>query len=163
MRNAAQWPPSLTLGSPPVLPRVATTGLTRSHSRACPPFFFFGSTFDTIGLDSMNELASAPCARCVESSLIKEEVSFMSSPDPHACDFSHLVSRRLLLSFQSIFYLLSIPFHSVRAVVPRFDISLFAYYCFWLSFRAVFKASKCMYELLFVCSTVQYVKSLPID
>lgn len=106
--------------SPPPVVLAATAVLARLS--------FFRLDFDTIGLDSMNELASAPCAHCVESSLIKEKFSSMSSPDPHAYDFSHLVvfCSRSNVSFTSF------PFHSVRAVVPRFDISLFALFCFVL-------------------------------
>ena len=50
--------------------------------------------------------------------------TFMSSPDSYAYAFSCLVSHLLLLSFQSLFT--SPPFHSVRAVEPWIDISLFA-------------------------------------
>jgi hypothetical protein len=109
MRSAAHWPPSHALGShlPPVLLRVATATATVMVGRSCshPPcsptvFSSFVSTFDTIGHDSTNELASASCVRCVESFLIENKFSkaYVVAPDFYGYDFSCVVSR-LLLSF----------------------------------------------------------------
>lgn len=162
MRSAAQWSLSLALGSLlPVLPRVAATGRTCNHSRACSPFFFLPSRLDTIGLDSMNELASATRARCVESSLIKGSsllcrhlihmhMLFLVSCLIFFCSRSRVFSPHLL----SILYVPSNHGSTSHCLPCLFCvIAHVVYYCSWLSFRSVFKASKCMYELLFV---VQY-------
>ena len=125
MRSAAQWSLSLALGSLlPVLPRVDTTGRTCNHSRACSPFFLLPSRLDTIGLDSMNELASATRARCVESSLIKGS-SLLCRHLIHM-HMLFLVSCRIFFCSRSRVFFTSPPFHSVRAVEPWIDISLFA-------------------------------------
>jgi hypothetical protein len=175
--GAPQYTGHLVIGlcPPPVLRCVANRTahrncrLRHSHSRACPLLFPFVSTSDSIGLDSMNGLASAPCARCVGSFLIDNKFSK-----------AFFLCRRLNLWICSFFavsclvFLLSFPNHMCppfltsctgrRTVVRRLILYLFCdtahvvYYCSWLSFCSVFKASKCMYELFLV---VQYVKSLP--
>ena len=139
--------PSVHLPFFPVSPPPAY-----SQPQPClPTVFFFGPTFDTIGLDSMNELASAPCARCVESSLIKEEFPFMSSPDPHACDFSYLVfCSRSKVSFTAF------PFHSILYVPSYHGSTSHCLHIIAFGYRSVLfsrQVSACTSYFLFV---VQY-------
>lgn len=113
---SAHFFPFFPVSTPPVV--LATTAVLAHR------FFFLPSRLDTIGLDSMNELASATRARCVESSLIKGS-SLLCRHLIHM-HMLFLVSCLIFFCSRSRVFFISPPFHSVRAVGPWIDISLFA-------------------------------------
>jgi hypothetical protein len=95
-------------------PPTITVGCGRSHSRACLLFFPFVSTSDSIGLDSVNGLASA-WARCVESLLLDNKFSK-----------AFFLCRRL--NFMDMFPFLLCRVSSF-ALVPKSHVPPFLPYC----------------------------------
>jgi hypothetical protein len=145
----------------PFSPRVATAAATvtvrrsRSRSRASPCRFFPLSSrlltrSDTIRCTNSLLLLARAVSNFFSSNKFSKASFVSSPPDFYGCVFSCLVSRRLLLSFQSHmctpFLPSPFPFCTRRRTVvrrltvcPVFCVTAHVvYYCSWLSFRPVF-------------------------